>query len=320
MKAFRAVFDEPVGVPATFPTVAEFTVIPRVVADPELGIDFPACSTAARNTSSAARSRRGRRWSSEAGSSPSERCERHRLPRARDRAGRAERGDRLHRAVDPDRADGDVTRCRRRRDVTATADLTLALTCRHGRGGEGVRGRGGRSEPAAPGRRGRPSSGFPGIIAHGMFTMGHIARPSWRGRAGPDRVRRLSAQFRAPVFMGEEIVAGWSREVGRRGTRSRGAGMLGHGRARRHDGVADQARRGRGPATRPGLRPRLALRRRGAAPSPTSPGSPRSSGPPRSGRRCRSPRPHDRTALDLVAQTSATFSIASAVDCDSLWS
>jgi N-terminal half of MaoC dehydratase len=40
VKAFRAVFDEPSGVPATFPTVAEFTVIPRVVADPELGIDF----------------------------------------------------------------------------------------------------------------------------------------------------------------------------------------------------------------------------------------------------------------------------------------
>lgn len=40
VRAFRAVFDESSGVPATFPTVAEFIVIPRVVADPELGIDF----------------------------------------------------------------------------------------------------------------------------------------------------------------------------------------------------------------------------------------------------------------------------------------
>lgn len=38
--AFRAVFDEPGGVPATFATVAEFLVIPDVVADPDLGLDF----------------------------------------------------------------------------------------------------------------------------------------------------------------------------------------------------------------------------------------------------------------------------------------
>jgi acyl dehydratase len=38
--AFRAVFEEPSGVPPTFATVAEFTVIPAVVADPELGLDF----------------------------------------------------------------------------------------------------------------------------------------------------------------------------------------------------------------------------------------------------------------------------------------
>lgn len=40
VSAFRAVFDEAGGVPATFVTAAEFTVIPDVVADPELGIDF----------------------------------------------------------------------------------------------------------------------------------------------------------------------------------------------------------------------------------------------------------------------------------------
>jgi acyl dehydratase len=52
------------------------------------------------------------------------------------------------------------------------------------------------------------TAGFPGIIAHGMFTMGHLAAciAGWAG--GPERVRRLSSQFRAPVFMGEEILAG----------------------------------------------------------------------------------------------------------------
>ena len=39
--AFRAVFDEVTGVPATFATVTEFTVIPDIVADPELGLTLP---------------------------------------------------------------------------------------------------------------------------------------------------------------------------------------------------------------------------------------------------------------------------------------
>ena len=52
------------------------------------------------------------------------------------------------------------------------------------------------------------AAGFPGIVAHGMFTMGHLASCVTRWAGGPERVRRLSAQFRAPVFMGEEIVAG----------------------------------------------------------------------------------------------------------------
>lgn len=50
--------------------------------------------------------------------------------------------------------------------------------------------------------------GFPGIIAHGMFTMGCLATcvSEWAGSS--EAVVGLSAQFRAPVFMGEEIVAG----------------------------------------------------------------------------------------------------------------
>jgi acyl dehydratase len=52
------------------------------------------------------------------------------------------------------------------------------------------------------------AAGFPGIVAPGLFTMGHLASCLSRWAGGPDRIRRLSAQFRAPVFMGEEIVAG----------------------------------------------------------------------------------------------------------------
>jgi acyl dehydratase len=50
--------------------------------------------------------------------------------------------------------------------------------------------------------------GFSGIIAHGMFTMGCLAScvSDWAGSSGA--VVDLSAQFRAPVFMGDEIVAG----------------------------------------------------------------------------------------------------------------
>ena len=59
------------------------------------------------------------------------------------------------------------------------------------------------------------SVGFDDVIAHGMFTMGHMAAAVARW-AGPDAVvERITAHFRAPVFMGEEIRAGGSvREVG----------------------------------------------------------------------------------------------------------
>jgi acyl dehydratase len=52
------------------------------------------------------------------------------------------------------------------------------------------------------------AAGFPGIVAHGMFTMGHLAACVSRWAGAPERIRRLTAQFRAPVYMGEEIVAG----------------------------------------------------------------------------------------------------------------
>ena len=52
------------------------------------------------------------------------------------------------------------------------------------------------------------SVGFDGIIAHGMFTMGHMAA-CVVGWAGPGaEVRHIAATFRSPVSMGETIVAG----------------------------------------------------------------------------------------------------------------
>ena len=52
------------------------------------------------------------------------------------------------------------------------------------------------------------AAGFPAIVAHGMFTMGHLAAcvSGWSG--DPAAVLSLSASFRAPVFEGEEIEAG----------------------------------------------------------------------------------------------------------------
>ena len=63
------------------------------------------------------------------------------------------------------------------------------------------------------------AAGFDGIIAHGMFTMGHMAAcvVAWSGE--PDAVTAIAAQFRAPVSMGQELVAGGrvrSRDEGRR--------------------------------------------------------------------------------------------------------
>jgi acyl dehydratase len=52
------------------------------------------------------------------------------------------------------------------------------------------------------------AAGFPGIIAHGMFTMGHLATAvvAWAGDA--DAVTSITSQFRAPVAMGETLIAG----------------------------------------------------------------------------------------------------------------
>lgn len=52
------------------------------------------------------------------------------------------------------------------------------------------------------------AAGFPGILAHGMFTMGHLASCVTAWAADPAAVVALSANFRSPVFVGEEIEAG----------------------------------------------------------------------------------------------------------------
>jgi acyl dehydratase len=52
------------------------------------------------------------------------------------------------------------------------------------------------------------SVGFPGIIAHGMFTMAHLASciTTWAG--DPAALKRIKVQFRAVVYMDETIEAG----------------------------------------------------------------------------------------------------------------
>ncbi len=51
------------------------------------------------------------------------------------------------------------------------------------------------------------SVGFPGIIAHGMFSMAHVVKAlkDWAG--DPAALRTIKVQFRAVVYMDETLVA-----------------------------------------------------------------------------------------------------------------
>jgi acyl dehydratase len=51
------------------------------------------------------------------------------------------------------------------------------------------------------------SVGFPGIIAHGMFSMAHLTKAikDWAG--SPAALRSIRVQFRAVVYMDETLVA-----------------------------------------------------------------------------------------------------------------
>jgi acyl dehydratase len=52
------------------------------------------------------------------------------------------------------------------------------------------------------------SVGFPGIIAHGMFTMAHLTTALTRWLGDPAALKAVHAQMRAVVFMDETIEAG----------------------------------------------------------------------------------------------------------------
>ena len=48
--------------------------------------------------------------------------------------------------------------------------------------------------------------GLPGRILHGLWTMAQVARAHTDAGGGPERLKRLSVQFRGMGRMGEEIV------------------------------------------------------------------------------------------------------------------
>ena len=49
------------------------------------------------------------------------------------------------------------------------------------------------------------SVGLPGRILHGLWTMAQVARAQTEAAGGPDRLRRLSVQFRGMGFPEQEI-------------------------------------------------------------------------------------------------------------------
>jgi acyl dehydratase len=56
--------------------------------------------------------------------------------------------------------------------------------------------------------------GLPGKILHGLWTMAQVARAHTEHFGGPDRLRRLSVQFRGMGVLEQEItVTGTVREV-----------------------------------------------------------------------------------------------------------
>ena len=52
------------------------------------------------------------------------------------------------------------------------------------------------------------SVGFPGIIAHGMFTMAHVVQAVTDWLGDPGALASIDVQFRAAVFMDEVLEAG----------------------------------------------------------------------------------------------------------------
>jgi acyl dehydratase len=58
------------------------------------------------------------------------------------------------------------------------------------------------------------SVGLPGRILHGLWTMAQVARAQTEAAGGPERLRRLSVQFRGMGLPEQElVVSGTVREV-----------------------------------------------------------------------------------------------------------
>ena len=56
--------------------------------------------------------------------------------------------------------------------------------------------------------------GLPGRILHGLWTMAQVARAHTEAAGGPDKLKKLSVQFRGMGVLGDEItVSGTVREV-----------------------------------------------------------------------------------------------------------
>src|SRR5919108_2768056 len=56
--------------------------------------------------------------------------------------------------------------------------------------------------------------GLPGRILHGLWTMAQVARAHTEAAGGPDKLRRLSVQFRGMGMLEQEItVSGRVREM-----------------------------------------------------------------------------------------------------------
>jgi acyl dehydratase len=56
--------------------------------------------------------------------------------------------------------------------------------------------------------------GLPGRILHGLWTMAQVARAHTEAAGGPEKLQRLSVEFRGMGKIGEEVVvAGTVREV-----------------------------------------------------------------------------------------------------------
>jgi acyl dehydratase len=51
------------------------------------------------------------------------------------------------------------------------------------------------------------SVGFPGIIAHGMFSLAHLVKAVKDWAVNPAALRSITVQFRAVVYMDETLVA-----------------------------------------------------------------------------------------------------------------